>query len=260
MNCRELDSLLSSGAALTPEAQAHVSACRQCGELLAALRTHPEGPSPHQIAAIQQRIVSTLKPVRPLPSNGALTLLGLAIFIALSLLVAFPFGYFALDALRTTQKLVYYGVILALAAVFAHSIAEDIIPGPKRGFSRAALIVGAFAALALAVALLFRNFGVQQFVRNGISCLRLGTFGAAVAGATAFLLVRKGFLTTPFETSCLIGTFGGLVGFSVLALHCPIQQASHILVWHLGPILIAACAGAAIGGWITRHEASGRAA
>jgi hypothetical protein len=48
------------------------------------------------------------------------------------------------------------------------------------------------------------------------------------------------------------GAFAGLTGVGVLALCCPILNTPHILVWHLGVVLVAMFAGGIAGLALTR--------
>lgn len=261
MNCEELGDLLSSGAPLTPEAQAHIASCAGCSAMLQALQEQPLAVSPARVAAIEQRVLSTLTPVRSLPSNRRLAAIALGIGGVIAVVCAFPFGYFAFKSLSAGQMAAYYSLIAAVGVFLAVAIAQDMIPGTKRTVSRPVLVTGAFVSLAAAVIFLFPIFTAPLFVQLGIPCLRLGTLSAAIAGIPIWLLLRRGFLTTPIETGCLAGAFAGLSGFAVLALHCPIQEAPHILTWHLGAMAIAGCAGALFGAvfeWlaaIRRHAA-----
>jgi hypothetical protein len=247
MNCEELVDLLSSGAPLTLEAQEHIASCAGCSAMLQRLQEQPPAISPARVAAIEQRVLSMLAPVRPLPSNRRLAAVALGIAAVIAVVCAFPFGYFALKSLSAAQMAAYYSLIAGVGAFLAMAIAQDMIPGAKRTISRPLLVAGAFVLLAAAAIFLFPAFTAPHFVPRGIPCLRLGAISAAVAGIPIWLLLRRGFLTTPIETGCLAGTFAGLAGFAVLALHCPIQEAPHILTWHLGAMAIAGCTGALFG-------------
>jgi hypothetical protein len=202
-------------------------------------------PDPSRVAAIQQVLISSLKPVRPLPSNGRLTVMALLAAILLMLVCTVPFGYFGIRALSVGKMLVYCGVVLFAGIMLALAMVQDMTPAARRTFPRPLLIVGIFVVLIGIVLLLFADSSSTP--GPGIPCLAIGLFGAAIAGVAACLLLRKGVLTTPVQTCCVTGTLAGLVGFGSLALHCPVLRASHILPWHLGAMAISGCAGAAIG-------------
>jgi hypothetical protein len=71
----------------------------------------------------------------------------------------------------------------------------------------------------------------------------LGLVCGALSAAPFWLLLRKGFLASPVAAGATIGSFAGFAGVAVLALHCPIENSAHILVWHLGAMMLAAMAG-----------------
>ena len=91
------------------------------------------------------------------------------------------------------------------------------------------------------------QFSFNRFMESGIPCLEFGTVCAAIGGALGFLLIRKGFLTTPLQAAVLTGCFAGLAGVTALAFVCPQLNAPHILVWHFGTMAIGTAAGALIG-------------
>ena len=247
MTCKEFLKVLSSNAPLTPGAAEHLATCARCKALSASLEQLTSEPAPGRLASIEQLLLSSLAPVRPLPSNRILASIALSGSVALAFLGALPFGYLALRSLSARQMIIYYVLILALGILLAAATVQDMIPGAKRTINRSLLIGGAFGVLAVAALLLFPNFAGPRFVHLGLGCLRLGTLSAAVAGLAAYLFLRRGVLTTPVQTCILAGTFAGLTGFAVLALHCPIQQSGHILAWHLGAMAMAGCGGALSG-------------
>lgn len=248
MSCQEFLKFLSSGAPLTPAAVSHLASCGRCKALVERLEPQAKEPPPvARVATIQHMLLSSLVPVHPLPSDLTLAFTALLGAVILVFVCALPFGYLALRSLSARQMIEYYGLILVLGILLATATVQDMIPGAKRTVNRSLLIIGAFAALAAATLLLFPIFAGPRFVHFGIPCLRLGTASAAIAGIAAYLLLRRGVLTTPLQTCVLAGTFAGLTGFGVLALHCPIQQSGHILAWHLGAMAIAGCGGAVLG-------------
>ena len=70
-----------------------------------------------------------------------------------------------------------------------------------------------------------------------------------------WLLLRLGAILSPRVAGAAAGLLAGLVGTSALEIHCPILDASHILMWHLGIALIGAMTGFAAG---FAGEAAGR--
>jgi hypothetical protein len=204
-------------------------------------------PDPEHISSIQRLVTTSLKPVRPLPSNRTLAWTLLAIFAAFSLVAAVPVGYNGFHVLNPSQKFAYYGVILISAAWFSIAAVQEMIPGSARKTKSIWPILATIFALALLVSALFQDFDTDRFVALGIPCLRLGSICALLSGALFWIVIRKGLFTSPVAASATVGFFAGLAGVAVLALHCPIQNSAHIIVWHLGAMVIGGLGGAILG-------------
>jgi hypothetical protein len=247
MNCRHVTQLLAEGKPLDAQATAHLATCEECRDLLAALAETNEAPSADGLAAIGDQLRAALQPVRPLPSNAFLIGLGLSVFFFLSVIVASATGLRAIHVLTGGQMTLYYGVVSLLAALFARATAERMIPGSKRFAPSSLLAALVVAGLGLLVFSMFENRGTENFVAQGIPCLRLGAISALLSGLVGWRLLQRGYLVSPRETITLYGFFAGLVGIAVLALHCPIQNSLHIVVWHIGAMLLAGFAGFLLG-------------
>jgi hypothetical protein len=200
-----------------------------------------------RIEEIRSLLATRLAPVHPLPRNPVLMALALASFALISLLATLYGGHRALHVLNPFQTLVYFGAFLLLAILFSMAIVEQIIPGARRRIRPGWLMAGAALLLIALAPLLFEQFGFDRFVERGVHCLEFGTACAVVGGALGFLLIRKGFLTSPLEAAVLTGCFAGLSGVTALAFVCPQLNAPHILVWHFGTMAIGTAAGALIG-------------
>ena len=246
MNCEGIRKLLSEGRPLSGAANAHLESCAGCRALLHALEPSNENPDPQQIEIIRRQITSNLRPVRPFPSNRKLVLSSLAFFVLFSCVAATLPGYYGFRAFSMFQKFAYYGAICVIALVFSATLVQQLIPGARRRISSPLAVLISFASLILVVSVLFRHFDLTEFLRYGLPCFKTGLISALIFGIASGLLIRKGFVTSPLETGLLAGLFSGLAGFAVLALHCSFQNATHILVWHLGPMLVAALIGTAI--------------
>jgi hypothetical protein len=204
-------------------------------------------PDEKRLEEIRGLLTSRLSPVRPLPSNPVLIALALASFALIPLLATMYSGHGALRVLSVFQMVVYFGSFLLLAILFAMAVMEQIIPGCKRWVKPGVLMAGAALFLVALAPVLFENFALDGFVKNGVPCLTFGTICAAVGGALGFFLIRKGFLTSPLEAGVLTGCFAGLSGVTALGFVCPFLNAPHILVWHFGTMAIGTTAGALIG-------------
>jgi hypothetical protein len=252
MNCNGIKRYLSEARPLTGSAKDHLESCAGCRAMVEALDTANDTPNTQRVARIQGLITASLEPVRPLPPDRTLISISVALFIAFSLLAAIPVGYNGLHVLSAQQRLAYYSVITACAILFSAATVQQMIPGSKRKLRPQWVVVAVLLSLTSLAVALYQNFELTQFVELGIPCLRLGCICAAVSGALSYFIVRKGFLTSPIKTSTMMGFFAGLAGVAVLALHCPIKNSAHIIVWHLGAMVLGGVGGAAVGAFWQR--------
>jgi hypothetical protein len=214
--------------------------------MLAALSPSAEQPSAETVERIQHRIASSLRPVRPLPTDAILTLVLAGAFVGLAVLGGAAFGSFAFPVLSWLKKVAYYGLILVIAVLLARMLVEQMIPGTQKIKNLGLLVIAALTSLIVFVILMFPNFNTSHFT-SGESCLRVGCICTFVMGIVVFLFVQRGFIMSPLRTGIAAGLLSGLLGALVLALHCAYFNAPHILVWHFGSLLIGASAGAAAG-------------
>ena len=243
MNCKDVRQELSLGRPISDGAAEHVQSCAGCGRMMEALRTPADMPGQAKISAIQDSLIANLQPVRPLPSNGKLILLALLFFVVFVNAVTMLFGYQGFAHMSVMQKTFYGATILLLGIAFIKAISEQLIPGQRARIGVVWPIVGSIVVLALLVSGFFPQFDTDRFVERGIPCLWLGMACAAVYCLLEYPFVRRGFAPSPVLAGAIVAGFGGLAGVGVLALHCPLQNAAHIMVWHLGAIALSAAAG-----------------
>jgi len=206
-------------------------------------------PDAAMLEKIAARLSTSAKPVRALPSNLKLWAISFGIFIAIALLVSKVVQFKAVAVLSDGQMFLYYGVLLLFAALFSRAVIERMIPGAKRLVPSTVLSIAALVVLGILVAVLFADRSMENFVSRGIPCLGLGVISALLSGFLGWRLLQRGYLVSPRETITLYGFFAGLVGVSVLALHCPILNSLHVLVWHLGAMVLAGLVGFFLGSY-----------
>jgi hypothetical protein len=101
--------------------------------------------------------------------------------------------------------------------------------------------------LTIAIAVLFQFQHEQDFWGNAWPCIRAGTPIGVLAAVPFWLMLRRGAILSPTMSGAATGLFAGLVGTSVLEIHCPNLDAWHILVSHLGVAMLCALAGLVVG-------------
>jgi hypothetical protein len=206
-------------------------------------------PDPARLAEIRGRFAKAAAPVRLLPSNAAMMLLALGLFVVLSILFTVPVGFRGFAKLSAGQAVIEYSLLLLLALVLAGGVAGQMIPGSRRIVPPVTSVILAIVLLSVTAAMLFPDFGTRDFVRRGIPCLRLGLLCAIPGAGLTWAAMRRGFIVSPVGAAVAAGAMSGLLGIGVLALHCPIFEAAHIVAWHVGVIAVTSLAGA-FSGWI----------
>lgn len=191
-------------------------------------------PSAARIHAIRRQIAGSLHPVTPLPSDGTLITWLMAGFICLGVLCAIPIGVKGFHAMKNTQRLFDYPAILLCALILARTLAGEIIPASRRRLAPAPVITAVFAVTIAVTVVLFPDYSLTGFFRTGIPCLAIGSVCAVPASVLIGRIMHRGMLSDTFSGILTAAAFSGTLGVFVLALHCPILNAAHILTWHLG--------------------------
>jgi hypothetical protein len=247
VTCRELIHLLSEGLPLSQEANEHIRQCSNCRALSEIVGDASKNLDPQALQRVEATLLPSLRPVRPLPSDTVLIFSLFALFIGFSILAALPVGLGGLHTLSLQQKVLDYSAIALCALCLAYVVVKYMIPGSRKRFGAAAGILFTVLFLFLLTTILFPDMKTDHFVGHGIYCLRFGCLCAAGAGLLTWLVVRRGLSTSPVAAGATCGFFAGLTGVAVLALHCPVLEAPHILVWHFGAMMLAGLSGALIG-------------
>jgi hypothetical protein len=187
-----------------------------------------------------------LRPVSPLPSNGALVSTLLTVFFAVSMAAAAWLGFFGLLRLSPGSIALIFPALGGLALLASAAAVNAMVPGSRRPFHPAVLLAAGCLVMEGIFMLLFRDHSLGRFVPQGLSCLKAGLINAAPAGVLGWFVLRRGFAVDPAAAGIAAGTFAGLVGLTVLELHCPNFRLPHIAVWHLAVAPVSALAGWAI--------------
>ena len=250
MSCRELDNLLSEDRPLTPEARNHVAECARCRDIMTVLAELETRGTADNLWANAIGPPADLKRVRTLPSDFKLILLTTVVFCLFSVFVGVFIGMNGYKRLEPAERIVYYSGIGVSGLLLSMAFVQSAIPGSKVRVRPGVAVASSIFLTAVPVCAMFRSFGLQHFVSQGVPCLRIGCICAAVFGTLAAALVRYGYVTDRARTSVFIGCFAGFSGVAVLSLHCGLLNAAHIVAWHLGTITLGALAGFTIGALI----------
>jgi hypothetical protein len=258
MNCNDVDKALSEAPRLPPAAQAHVKSCIRCQELITALNVGSveDSPSPTTLRHIEDIIAKNLRPVRPLAPAGYFFAALAGIFVSIVALAVYPMGAFAIAVMTPLQTAAILSALAVTAGLLAHSLVLQMVPGSRHRIPPRLLPVGITISLTIVIAVLFQFQHERNFWGSAWPCIRTGTPIGVLAAVLFWLILRRGAVLSPAMSGAATGLFAGLVGTSVLEIHCPNLDAWHILVSHIGVAILCALAGLVIG-WTAEVKGHG---
>jgi hypothetical protein len=251
MNCNDVNNALMEGvfkSLSTLEEQDHLNNCGRCRKLVAAvsLPASKASPAPATLRRIESGILADLHPVRPVSAKRYFLAL-VAIFLFIAVLVVYRIGAVALAVMSPLQVAVILSVLAISAGLLAYSVVHQIVPGSLHRIPSGLLPVAIIISLAIAIAILFQFQHARNFWASSWTCIRAGTPIGILAAVPVWLVLRRGAILSPTVTGLATGLFAGLVGTTVLEIHCPILNAWHILLSHLGVAVLGAMVGFAFG-------------
>ena len=205
---------------------------------------HAAGPPP----GLRATIAAQLTPVRPLrpPLVRGLSLVP----VAAVLLVAAPLVFDFRDVTALGWSWSWGASILQLGAGLLLVVAalRESIPG--RSWSRPALVAFAAIPVVMVAAIAFGSWQRSPVVLAGpglivgAMCLTASAITALPATCLAVVLVLNAYPTRPAVAGWLAGLGGGLLADAGWRLFCHFSEPSHVLVAHLGGVLVAGAIGA----------------
>ncbi|HEY3838500.1 MAG TPA: NrsF family protein [Bryobacteraceae bacterium] len=197
--------------------------------------------------SISTAIGSNLQPTEPIGAPWRLTvsLAALAAMLAIAIaLVLGPHGVVKMDLEQGLSVFAVLGFSMLLSSTL---LAAEAVPGSPRILPPWSVVASSCLALGVAFALLFHEQRTGGFVVAGMKCLVAGTVSAIPVALLSRRVLRQGFFVNRAEAGLTAGTLAGLAGVAMLEIHCPNFEAPHLLVWHIGVVLLSAALGAWVG-------------
>ena len=249
MNCDDLAKALSEETPLPLEAQEHVKSCKRCQELVEALNlpVAVESLPPVTLQQIAEGIATNLRPVSPVAPAGYFFAAFSGVFVSIVAFFVYRMGALAIAVMTPLETVAILTALAVSTGLLAYSLVHQMIPGSHYRISPRLLPVGIAVSLTIMIAVLFQFQHEQNFWGHAWPCIRAGIPIGVLAAVPFWLILRRGAILFPAMTGATTGLLAGLVGTSVLEIHCPNVDAWHILVSHLGVAMLCALAGLIVG-------------
>jgi len=195
---------------------------------------------------IESAITSSLHPVRPMANRWILSSALVVVVSAVALLGGAAAGFQGLQQMDAWKRGLIFPTLLLMVALAGSCYAGVMVPGSRRVLSPAWVLVVSGTVMASAFAATFHDYGTEAFVSQGVDCLKAGATHAVPASLCGWWVLRRGWALDRTAAGMSAGTLAGLAGLGLLELHCTNGQVFHVLVWHLGVVVVCAAAGTLI--------------
>ena len=249
MNCNDVDRALSEEPQLPLQAQVHIQSCSRCQQLVRTLSTvlPLDPPSPATLRQIAEGLATDLRPVRQMASARYFFVAFVGTFVSIVVLSVYRMGAFAVAVMTPLQAAAILGALAISTVLLAYSLTHQMVPGSRHRISPRLLPIGIAFSLTIAIAVLFQFQHGRNFWGDAWACFRAGIPIGVLAAVPFWLMLRRGVILSPTMSGAATGLFAGLVGTSVLEIHCSNLDAWHILISHLGVAILGALAGLVTG-------------
>jgi hypothetical protein len=248
MKYKQLVRAFSEKFRLALRAQVHARTCICCQELVhlfdSPVPVAP--PSPATLRQIAEAMATNLLPVRPLAQARYLLGAFVGIFVSIVALGVYRLGAFAIPVTTLLQIAAIMSTLAIGTGFLASSVVNQMVPGTHVAVSPKLLLIGITISFMMATALLFQFQQQDNFWSSAWVCVHAATPFAGLAAVLFWLVLRRGAVLSPSMTGAATGLLAGLVGTTVLELHCPILNGWHILASHFGVAILCA-----LGGFVT---------
>jgi hypothetical protein len=255
MNCHQVEQVFFEGGLpaaqpLPPDADAHVTTCPGCRQLLAVFRMPGTAGanSSAELTRLAAVLTADLLPARPLAPMGFYLMAFAGVFASIVTFGVYREGTRSLVARSPLQTFSILCLLSASASLLAWSLVLQMVPGSRHRLRPELLPAAVIASLSVAVGVLFEFRSEPRFWHGGWTCIQAGLPFALLAAVSFWLLLRRGAILSPRATGATAGLLAGLSGTSVLEVHCGNLDLLHILIWHFGVAAFGALAGFVVGG------------
>ncbi len=198
-------------------------------------------------------LVGDLRPVRPLPAPQARLVRWGLLAVATTAIVTAGLGPRAnlLASLATLPFYAHSVLLLLVALSSAIAALAMAIPGEQvRPSQRWAPVAAGLAWAAWLGAELWvsaANGGGLSPGTAGIACVAKAVVFGVAPGMALTVMLGRGLPSDTRTTMVFAALAAAAVGALGVQLTCPVTNPSHLLVWHGGPVVVAALTAGVIG-------------
>ncbi len=249
MTCEQIDGLLDTAPAqiaageLPLEVDRHIAGCDRCRRLIRFFKSGLSASEvrPDLLSALESKVRVSLAPVSPIWPRWVFAIILFAIFTLAPVVVVLVRG--PSSAMTRLQSGLVALILLGAGSLLAVSLSRQMSPGSRHSIHPTVLHVCAVAAFLAAVLVLFPWDLARGLAGAGMACTSHGLAFALPAAVCFWLIVRRGAILSLSLLGTTTGLLAGLMGAMVLHFRCPVAEASHIAVWHVGVPVLGALAG-----------------
>jgi hypothetical protein len=190
--------------------------------------------------ALVDRLTAKLKPVRPLWPVRRRLMLWLAIEIAVlsrALIETSNRWALKLEHPLYTLEIAFFAVAAVIVAAMALRAA---IPGRESApwQSGLAVVLAVTGTAMLFLVPMRTDLSLGDFVAIGSGCAEATCAKAAVPWIALWWAVKRGAPGNGGAAGAMVGAAAMLFSFAIMRLDCPIDEPLHLVIWHLGAVMV----------------------
>ena len=194
-----------------------------------------------------EELITSLTPVKPLPSNGMLAVQFLFTFAVCAAGLITILGKAGIHMMTAAQLGAMAAILTGGGVFFALQLVNRMVPGNRIALTWLFGLVPVPLGVGASMALLFPWRMSQAFVEEGWPCAALELAVAIPAGAMFWALARRGVLSPSAGLGAVLMALAVCLALLVDQAQCMFLQAPHLLFWHGGIGIVLIVAGSLIG-------------
>ncbi len=194
-------------------------------------------------------LTEDLAPVKPVKSSDGIMLIAFATIIAsIGAIAVYEWWDGLLTGEASGYFIITHGLLLVLGAASTVSLVTSAMPrvGAR---ATAPLWNAAMLGIMPVGAILALMSGHGDHAREGLNdpvafmCVSGALYASSLVLAASVLWLRRGAPVSIERSGWLAGLAAGSLGSLAYGITCPLDTLSHVGLWHVAPVAIAAVAG-----------------